>query len=60
MNNLMVILLILFVALLVVVPLLERFASKTSAESAPRLGRWILPLVMVLLILQLLRHWLGK
>lgn len=46
----------LFVALLIVVPLLERSKTQFSQEQVAKLSRWIWPLVMILLIVQLIRY----
>lgn len=56
MPNIILILLILFVALFVMVTLLERFGKKQSEEEVSRLSRWILPLVGLLLVLQLIAY----
>ena len=57
--NLLVILGGLLLALMIAVPLMERYAKPVPASSAGRLSRWILPLAALLLLLQLLRHWFG-
>ena len=44
----------LFVALIVIVPLLERSKTRISSEDLAKISRWILPLVMIALVLQLL------
>mgnify|MGYP007051586100 CR=1 FL=1 len=46
----------LFLALLVVIPLIERYAPQPSAETQNKLSRWILPLVAVGLVLAMLRQ----
>lgn len=51
-----IILAILVVALLVVVPLLERSGFRMSNEQMSRWGRWILPLAIVLVLIQMIRH----
>lgn len=59
MPNLLMILLLLFLALIIAIPLVERFSSKDTSGSNMRMSRWILPLVMLLLVLQLLLYWRG-
>lgn len=49
------ILITLFVALIVIVPLVERFGPRMSDQSVSKLSRYILPLVALLLVIQLLR-----
>lgn len=57
MNNLLLILLLIFggVALMVVVG--ERFGKPMDSDRAQRLSRWILPLVGLSLVLSLIRHY---
>jgi hypothetical protein len=47
---------ILLVALLVVVPLLERSSFRMSDEQMSKLSRWVLPLAILLALAQLIRH----
>ncbi|GAB3379544.1 hypothetical protein NCG89_16105 [Spongiibacter taiwanensis] len=54
--TLMLILSGLFLALLVVIPLIERYAPQPSTETQNKLSRWILPLVAVGLVLAMLRQ----
>lgn len=53
---------LLAIALLILIPLLERY-GKPAAEQDPeklrRMQHWILPMVALLALLQLLRHWFG-
>ncbi|MDF2177040.1 hypothetical protein P2G88_02085 [Aliiglaciecola sp. CAU 1673] len=49
------ILAILFIALIIIIPLLERSKLRMSDEQVGRYSRWIWPLVMILLIAQLIR-----
>lgn len=46
---------VLFLALIVIVPLIERSKMRISAQAAGKLSRWIWPLVMIALVLQLIR-----
>lgn len=49
---------ILFISLIIIVPLVERFGPKTSDTQTRKISRWILPLVAALLVLQLIVHLL--
>lgn len=51
---------ILFLALIVIVPLLDRFGKRHSDEDVSKISRWILPLVMLLAVLQLVLYMVGK
>ncbi|MCC2615305.1 hypothetical protein LJ739_03505 [Aestuariibacter halophilus] len=51
-----IILAVLFAALFIVIPLIERSKLRISAEDSAKISRWILPLVAILLVVQLLRH----
>ena len=57
MGTLLTILLVLFIALVVVVPLVERFGKPHSNQEISKIARWVLPLMMLLLVLQALRHF---
>ncbi|GAB3038697.1 hypothetical protein [Bowmanella dokdonensis] len=46
----------LFVALFILIPLLERSKTRFSNEQVAKLSRWIWPLMMLLLIIQLVRY----
>ncbi|GAB3097594.1 hypothetical protein G8770_15455 [Aestuariicella hydrocarbonica] len=50
---------ILFLALLIAIPLLERFGKEQSPEQTQAMSRWILPLVMLLALLQLIFYLIG-
>jgi len=56
-GNIFVILGILFLALLVVVPLIERFGKRSSSAEAGNLSRYILPLLALLALLQTLKYF---
>lgn len=47
---------ILFLALIVLVPLLEKAKGTFKEEDVAKWSRWIYPLVMILLIVQFLRY----
>ncbi len=57
---LMKILALLLLALVIAIPLLERFGKPASEQDTSALGRWVLPLVMLLALLQLLFYWFGN
>ncbi len=46
---------VLFAALFIIVPLIERSKMRVSPETAGKISRWIWPLVMISLIIQLIR-----
>ncbi|MFL0800707.1 MAG: hypothetical protein K6L80_09690 [Agarilytica sp.] len=48
---------VLFLALIILVPLMERFAKPMKDDEVSRISRWILPLVALLLVIQLIAHW---
>lgn len=52
MFNLIAIIVVLFVVLLAIVTLLEKYGSEPSPEKLQRLSRWILPLIALALVLQ--------
>lgn len=45
----------LFIALIVIVPLIEKHGRRFSSEEMSKMSRWIWPLVAIMLILQLVR-----
>jgi hypothetical protein len=59
MADLLTILAILFIALIVLVPVIERFAPQASPEQQSKIRRWILPLVGLSLALALLKSFMG-
>lgn len=52
--NIFVILISLFIALIILVPLLEKYQSKLGLDSATKYAKYIWPLVMISLIVQLI------
>lgn len=44
---------ILFLALFIIVPLIERSNMRVSGETASKIARWIWPLIMISLVIQL-------
>lgn len=53
--NVFVILGLLFVALIVIVPLIEKYGKRHSPEEISKISRWIWPLVMIILVAQLIK-----
>jgi hypothetical protein len=56
----LIILGVLFIALLVVVPLLERSSFRISNEQMSKMSRWILPLLVVMVVIQLIMHFTSN
>ena len=54
--NVLIILGVLFVALVVIVPLIEKSNMRMSEEQMSKWGRWILPLVILVLVIQFVMH----
>jgi hypothetical protein len=52
--NIFVILICLFVALTVLIPLLEKYQEKMGLDGATKYSKYIWPLVMVSLVVQLI------
>ncbi|WP_202410354.1 hypothetical protein [Pseudomaricurvus sp. HS19] len=50
---------LLLLALVILVPLIERFGPRPDAQATARMSRWVLPLLMLLAVLQLLIYWFG-
>ncbi|POP51334.1 hypothetical protein D0911_18355 [Zhongshania marina] len=59
MGNLLTILAFLFIALIVLVPVIEKFAPRPSPEQQAKISRWILPLVGLSLILALFKSFMS-
>lgn len=61
METLVVILVVLFLALFILVPLLEKMAAKGKgvAGPSPKLMKWIFPMMALVIVLQLFRHYFG-
>lgn len=47
---------ILFLSLIIIIPLLERFGPRPSEEQTQKISRWILPLIGLLLLIQLIAY----
>jgi hypothetical protein len=55
----LIIIAVLMIALVVIVPLIERSNFRMSDQQLGKWGRWILPLLVVMLIIQLVMHYAG-
>ncbi|MFT6988810.1 MAG: putative membrane protein [Paraglaciecola sp.] len=53
----LIILGVLFIALVVIVPLIERSNFRMSTEQMGKWGRWILPLLVIMVLIQLVMHY---
>ena len=50
---------VLFIALVVIIPLIERSNFRMSTEQMGNLGRWILPLLVIMMSIQLVMHYVN-
>ncbi|MEP1217425.1 MAG: hypothetical protein ABJM11_02365 [Marinobacter sp.] len=57
MGTLLTILAVLFLALLIIIPLAEKYAPKGEGRDYSKITRWIIPLMALVLVLQLFRHY---
>ena len=57
MGTVLIILGLLFLSLIIIVPLVERFGKKQTDEEANSLSRFVLPLIAFLLVLQLIAFY---
>jgi cadmium resistance protein CadD (predicted permease) len=57
MNNLMLILLLVFAGVALMVVLGERFAKPADPEQMQKISRWIMPLVGLALMLSMLKYY---
>ncbi|EBA01095.1 MULTISPECIES: hypothetical protein [Marinobacter] len=57
METLLIILAVLFVALIVILPLVEKYAPKGESRDYGNLTRFIFPLMAVLILAQMIRHF---
>ena len=51
------ILAVLFIALIVIVPMLEKSSVRISPETQRKFSRWIIPLIFLVLIIQLFMYF---
>lgn len=54
----LIILAVLFIALIVIVPMLERSESRFSQEDISKISRWVLPLLLLVAVIQLFNYML--
>ena len=54
--TLLLIITILFAALFIVIPLIERSEMRVSDEDAWKIARWVWPLMIVLILVQLFMY----
>ena len=59
MTTLLIILVLLFAALFVIVPLLEKHASKGDAIDDRKISRCIIPLMALVMVLAIARYYFG-
>lgn len=57
METLLIILAVLFVALIVILPLVEKYAPNGESRDYGNLTRFIFPLMAVLILAQMIRHF---
>lgn len=57
MGTLLTILAVLFIALIIIIPLVEKYAPKGEPRDYGNISRWIIPLMMVILVFQLVRYY---
>ena len=57
MGTLLIILAILFFALIVILPLVEKYAPKGEARNFGNLTRFIFPLMALLIVVQMVRYY---
>ncbi|GAC18728.1 hypothetical protein [Paraglaciecola arctica] len=55
----LIILAVLFIALVVIVPLIERSNFRMSGEQMGKMGRWILPLLVIMVVIQLVMYYVN-
>lgn len=59
MSTLLIILAVLFLALIIILPLIEKYAPKGEARNYGNLTRFIFPLVAVLIVVQLIWYYFS-
>lgn len=57
MGTLLIILAVLFVSLIIIIPLIERYAPRGENRNYRHITRWFIPLMMLIFVLQLVRHF---
>jgi hypothetical protein len=53
---LLIILGVLLIALLIIIPLVERFGQRSSEQDLHKIARWIFPLLLLLMVFQAIRY----
>lgn len=59
MGVLLTILAVLFLALIIIVPMIEKYAPKGESRDYSKISKWLIPLMAVALVLQLFRHYFA-
>lgn len=59
MNNLVLILLMVFGSVALMVFVLDRFAKPMEPEKMAKLSKWIMPLVGIMLVLSAVKYYMG-
>ncbi|GAA0856270.1 hypothetical protein [Aliiglaciecola litoralis] len=54
--NVLILIGVLFISLIVIVPLIERSNFRMSNEQMGKWGKWILPMAIVLIIVQIIMY----
>jgi cadmium resistance protein CadD (predicted permease) len=57
--ELIAILVVLFAALAILLPWLEKRARQPSPEKLQRISRWLVPLIALAIVLQVVWYWVG-
>lgn len=57
--NLLIIIAVLMLALLIAIPLIEKYSPRPSQQAQQRMSRWILPLLAIGLVLALARQCMA-
>ena len=56
----LILLAVLFAALFIVIPLIERSKMRVSEEDSRKFAKWVWPLIMILLVVQLVMMMLRQ
>ncbi|WP_166263475.1 hypothetical protein [Marinobacter caseinilyticus] len=57
MGTLLIILGVLFLALVILIPLIEKYAPKGEPRDISKLSRFVFPLLALLIVLQMIRYY---
>lgn len=55
----LIIIAVLFISLIVIVPLIERSGFRMNSEQLGKWSKWILPLAIILIIVQMVMYYTG-